>query len=148
MREIRPLRVMWRELETGLWTDVPVTAPVPDPTRLRFRVSPVRTREKIGFDVETFADARNRKLASLSPFLRYPHLPQPSGSISPLHQLLAKPFEKSLQPLSFDRLKLEAYQLAKQNNGAPGVDGVTQSVSRLQTWIYNPRIAKLVQPSP
>ena len=31
MREIRTLRVMWRELETGLWTHVPVTAPVPDP---------------------------------------------------------------------------------------------------------------------
>ena len=32
MREIRTLRVMWRELETGLGTHVPVTAPVPDPT--------------------------------------------------------------------------------------------------------------------
>ena len=37
MREIRTLRVMWRELETGLWTHVPVTAPVPDPTRRRTR---------------------------------------------------------------------------------------------------------------
>jgi len=32
VREIRPLRVMWRELETGLWSHLPVTAPVPDPT--------------------------------------------------------------------------------------------------------------------
>jgi len=32
MQEIRTLRVMWRELETGLWTHVPFTAPVPDPT--------------------------------------------------------------------------------------------------------------------
>src|SRR5215470_8003386 len=51
------------------------------------------------------ADARNRKLASLPSFFRYLDLPQPSGSISPLHQLLAKLSEKSLQPSSFDRLE-------------------------------------------
>jgi hypothetical protein len=32
VREIRTLRVMLRELETGLWTHVPVTAPLSDPT--------------------------------------------------------------------------------------------------------------------
>lgn len=32
MREIRTLRVMWRELETGQRTHFPATAPVPDPT--------------------------------------------------------------------------------------------------------------------
>ena len=31
MREIRTLRVMWRELDTGLRNHLPVTAPVPDP---------------------------------------------------------------------------------------------------------------------
>ena len=35
MREIRTLRVMWRELETGLRTYLPVTAPVPDPTNIQ-----------------------------------------------------------------------------------------------------------------
>jgi integrase/recombinase XerD len=32
VREIRTLRVMWRELETELRSHLPVTAPVPDPT--------------------------------------------------------------------------------------------------------------------
>src|SRR5207248_2799588 len=51
------------------------------------------------------ADARNRKLAGLPSFFRYPNLPQPPGSISPLHQLLAELFKKFLQAFSFDRLK-------------------------------------------
>ncbi len=32
MRETRPLRVMWRGLETELWRFCGATAPVPDPT--------------------------------------------------------------------------------------------------------------------
>ena len=39
MREIRTLRVMWRELETGLWSHLPVTAPVPDPTCVQERLA-------------------------------------------------------------------------------------------------------------
>ncbi len=34
MREIRTLRVMWRELETGLRRIIRATAPVPDPTSM------------------------------------------------------------------------------------------------------------------
>ena len=34
MREIRTLRVMWRELEMGLRPYLAVTAPVPDPTSM------------------------------------------------------------------------------------------------------------------
>ena len=55
MREIRPLRVMWRELETGLWTHVPVTAPVPDPTEGGagggFVMNPVSFSAKVPFRV-------------------------------------------------------------------------------------------------
>ena len=35
VREIRTLRVMRRGLETELWTHLPATAPVPDPTKAK-----------------------------------------------------------------------------------------------------------------
>ena len=40
MREIRTLRVMWRELETELRQSPRATAPVPDPTRRNSSLSP------------------------------------------------------------------------------------------------------------
>ncbi len=60
MREIRPLRVMWRELETGLRTHLPATAPVPDPTRL---VS--LTEDHVSFQWRDSKDGKRRKIMTL-----------------------------------------------------------------------------------